>query len=179
MLRLVCCLLACLATAQSAPPAKATPKAMAVNAFSFDIPLTLPGTPEEIFDAATGDVSGWWDHTFSPHPKSLILEPKAGGHFIEQFDDQGNGAQHAEVIYCDRPKTIRFTGPLGLSGTAVNLVCTYTFEAVGTDSTRMTLHASAAGAFDEGASDVVERVWQHFLIERFKPYIESGKYKKQ
>ena len=27
--------------------------------FAFDKEVTLPGTPEQIFDAATGDISGW------------------------------------------------------------------------------------------------------------------------
>src|SRR5512139_3819440 len=79
-----------------APP----PPAQAPLPFSFHLSVMLPGTAEEIFDAATGDISGWWDHTFSQRPKALILEPKVGGHFLELFDDQGNGAQHAEVIYC-------------------------------------------------------------------------------
>src|SRR5262245_56111504 len=152
-------------------------KTVGVNAFSFDVPVVLPGTPEEIFDAATGDITGWWDHTFSGKPKALVLEPKVGGHFIELFDDKGNGAQHAEVIYCERPKKIRFEGPLGLSGTAVDLVCTYSFEAVGTDSTRMTVSASGAGAVDAAMGPMVEGVWRHFLIERFKPYILAGKHK--
>ncbi len=148
-----------------------------LNGFTFEVPVTLPGTPEEIFDAATGDLTGWWDHTFSGKPKALVLEPKVGGHFIELFDDKGNGAQHAEVIYCERPKKIRFQGPLGLSGTAVDLVCTYSFEAVGTDSTRMTVSASGAGAVDPAMGGMVEGVWRHFLIERFKPYILAGKHK--
>jgi len=151
--------------------------AATLNGFTFEVPVTLPGTPEEIFDAATGDVTGWWDHTFSKNPKALVLEPKVGGHFIELFDDKGNGAQHAEVIYCERPKKIRFEGPLGLSGTAVDLVCTYSFEAVGTDSTRMTVSASGAGAVDASMGPKVEGVWRHFLIERFKPYILAGKHK--
>jgi hypothetical protein len=148
-----------------------------VTGFSFEVPVMLPGTPEEIFDAATGDITGWWDHTFSGKPKALVLEPKVGGHFIELFDDKGNGAQHAEVIYCQRPNKIRFEGPLGLSGTALDLVCTYSFEAVGTDSTRMMVFASGAGAVDAATGGLVEGVWRHFIIERFKPYILAGKHK--
>ena len=148
-----------------------------VIAFSFQVPVTLPGPPAEICDAATGDISGWWDHSFSKDPKAFYLEPKAGGHFMELFDDQGNGVQHATVIFCERPKMIRFEGPLGLSGQAVQLVCTYSFEATGSDSTRMTLSANGSGAIDEKTAGVVEIVWKHFLIERFKPYIEAGKHK--
>jgi len=157
--------------------AGAETKPVGINAFAFDVPVVLPGTPEEIFDAATGDIAGWWDHTFSGNPKALVLEPKVGGHFVELFDDKGNGAQHAEVIFCQRPAKIRFQGPLGLSGTAVDMVFTYSFEAVGADSTRMTLSASGMGAVDASTGPLVKGVWRHFLIERFKPYILAGKHK--
>ena len=161
----------------AAASARAEVKPVAVNAFSFELPVVLPGTPAEIFDAATGDISGWWDHKFSENPKAFYLEPKAGGHFMEIFDDAGNGVQHATVIYCDRPKMIRFEGPLGLSGDALQMVFTYSFEAVGADSTRLTLAAAGSGGIDASVGGIVEGVWKHFLIERFKPYIEAGKHR--
>jgi hypothetical protein len=151
-------------------------KPATMHAFTFELPVMLPGTPEEIFDAATGDISGWWDHSFSKPPKKLYIEPKPGGAFMEIFDDKGNGARHATVILCDRPKMLRFEGPLGLSGNAVQMVHTWAFEAVG-DSTKMTLTVSGAGAIEENISGIVENVWKHFLIERFKPYVVAGKHK--
>lgn len=160
-----------------APAAFAESKPTTWNGFSFEIQVVLPGKPEEIFDAATGDISGWWDHTFSGKPKAFYLEPKVGGAFMEIFDDEGNGARHAEVILCNRPKQIRFEGPLGLSGQAVQMIHTYTFDAVGADSTRMTVAVQGAGAVDGETGGIVEGVWKHFLIERFGPYIEAGKHK--
>lgn len=47
-----------LVTAVLATTAHAAPKTLPYGAFSFDVPVTLPGTPTEIFDAATGDISG-------------------------------------------------------------------------------------------------------------------------
>jgi hypothetical protein len=158
-------------------PASAEVKALERMAFSFELPVMLPGSPQEIFDAATGDIGGWWDHKFSKNPKAFYLEPKAGGHFMEIIDDQGNGVQHATVIFCDRPRLIRFEGPLGLTGRAVMMVHTYSFEAVGTDSTRLTLSVQGAGAIDLKTAGVVESVWKHFLVERFKPYVEAGKHR--
>mgnify|MGYP003380710094 CR=1 FL=1 len=35
--------------------------------FAFDKEVTLPGTPEQIFDAATGDISAWWDPVSYTH----------------------------------------------------------------------------------------------------------------
>ena len=44
------------------------------DVFSFDKQVTLPGTPEVIFDAVTGDISGWWDLFFITFIK--IIEEK-------------------------------------------------------------------------------------------------------
>ena len=166
-------LIALMALASSAV---AAPKTESVNTFSFEVAVDLPGTPEEIFDAATGDITGWWDHTFKKPPKALVLEPKVGGAFMEVFDDAGNGARHAVVITCDRPRLIRFEGPLGLSGQAVQMVHTYTFEAIG-DKTRMTVAVQSVGAVSAETGGIVEGVWKHFIIERFQPYVEAGKHK--
>jgi hypothetical protein len=147
--------------------------------FSFDKEVTLPGTPEQIFDAATGDISGWWDHSFSGNPKKFYIEPKPGGGFYEIFDDKGNGVLHATVIYSQRPKMIRFDGPLGLSGRAVQIVTTYEFSESGNDSTLMKVSVHGSGEMEEGMPSIVENVWEHFIYDRFKPYIEAGKYLKK
>jgi hypothetical protein len=146
------------------------------DVFSFDKQVTLPGTPEVIFDAVTGDISGWWDHSFSEHPKKFFIEPKPGGGFWEIFDDEGNGVLHATVIYADRGKILRFDGPLGLSGKAIQVVTTYVFESVGSDSTLFKVSVHAAGEVDEGVPEIVESVWNHFIFERLELYIKSGKH---
>ena len=152
-------------------------KDLPAGVFEIKQSIRLPGTPDEIFGAITGDISGWWDHSFSEHPKKLYLEPTVGGCFCEIFDEKGNGVQHAVVTYVDRPKILRFKGPLGLAGNAVDMVCTYTFEALGTDSTQLNLHVQVAGHVEPAWPDVVGKVWSHFLVERFQPYVEAGKHK--
>lgn len=147
--------------------------------FAFDKKVTLPGTPEQIFDAATGDISGWWDHSFSENPKKFFIEAKPGGGFWEIFDEEGNGVLHATVIYSKRPEMIRFDGPLGLSGRAVQIVTTYEFSEVGKDSTLMKVSVHGSGEMEEGMPAIVESVWAHFIFERFKPYIEAGKHLKK
>ena len=146
---------------------------------SFEIKQTvrLPGSPDEIFGAVSGDISSWWDHSFSENPKKFYLEPKVGGCFCEIFDEKGNGVRHAVVTYVDRPKTLRFEGPLGLAGNAIQMVCTYSFQPIGADSTELMLQAQAAGHVEPGWPDVVAKVWRHFLVEQFKPYVEQGKHK--
>ncbi len=150
-----------------------------VGGFSVHHQLTLPGTPEVIYDAITGDISGWWDHSFSEKPLKFYIEPKPGGGFYEIFDETGDGVKHATVIVAHRGKLLRFDGPLGLSGNAIHMVHTYEFEPVGSDSTLLKLTVNAAGQMEDNWSDIVDNVWHHFLFEQFKPYIESGKHSKE
>jgi len=146
--------------------------------FSFEQRVMVPGRPEAIYDALTGDISGWWDHTFSQSPKALIIEPKVGGGFYELFDDKGNGVRHAEVTWAERGKQLRLVGPLGFAGSAVVLVSTLTLEAE-SDSTRIHLTCHAAGEVKPGWPEACEGVWRHFLLERFKPYVEAGRHLKR
>ena len=156
---------------------KAQENILKYGAFSFSDSLTVPGSPNEIYDAMTGDISGWWDHSFSEHPKKFYIEPKPGGSFMEIFDDEGNGIQHAVVNYADRGKLLRFTGPLGLSGHAINFVTTYKYSPVGNDSTKLIVEVNVSGEFQNNWPSLVHSVWKHFIFERFKPYIESRQYK--
>ena len=146
------------------------------DVFSFEQQLTLPGTTTQIYDAITGDISGWWDHSFSEKPFKLYIDAIPGGGFYEIFNAGGDGVKHATVIYSDRGKMLRFDGPLGMSGKALQMVTTYEFIAAGSDSTTLKLSVHAAGEVTEGLPAIVESVWHHFLFERFKPYVEEGKH---
>ncbi len=141
--------------------------------FAFEMHFSYPGDPDFVYDHLTGDISDWWDHSFSEHPSRLFIEARPGGGFYEIFDEHGNGAKHATVIYADRGKMLRMEGPLGLSGQAITLVCTYTLNQSGTDSTRLTLNVNGSGEFSAETPDIVRQVWEHFLWEQFKPYIEE------
>jgi hypothetical protein len=112
--------------------------------FQFTHTVVLPGNPEKIYDAVTGDISGWWDHSFTKEPLKFYLEPKPSGGFYEIFDDSGDGVLHTIVIFAQRGKMLRFDGPLGLSGQAVQGVYTYYLESVTTDSTQMKVDISPA-----------------------------------
>lgn len=150
----------------------ATVSDLPTGSFLVEKEVVVPGPPEAAFDAFTGDLLPWWDHHFSATPKALYIEPKPGGGFWEIFDDAGNGAKHADVIYADRGKTIRLRGPFGFSGHALDMVHDFTFTAEG-DSTRVTLTLRAVGEFEEGWPAVVDSVWEHFLVERYKAWVEG------
>ena len=141
--------------------------------FSFEMHFSYPGDPVFVYDHLTGDISGWWDHSFSEKPYKLHIEARPGGGFYEIFDESGDGARHASVIYAERGKMLRMEGPLGLSGQALTLVCTYTLEAAEDNSTLLTLNVNGAGEFTGDTPDIVKQVWEHFLWEQFRPFIEK------
>lgn len=136
--------------------------------------LSLPGSPEKIYDAITGDISGWWDHSFSKKPLKFYIEAKPGGGFFEIFDETGDGVQHATITFAQRGKLLRFEGPLGLSGKAIHLMHTYEFSPIGSDSTNLKLTVNGIGELNQELITLVDQVWYHFLFDRFKPFVEGG-----
>ncbi len=142
--------------------------------FSFQKEVTLPGSPNEIWNIVTGDISGWWDHSFSDNPVKFYIDAKPGGGFWEIFDEEGNGVLHATVIYADKGKLLRFEGPLGLSGKAIQVVTTFQFESSGNDSTKFIVSLNAAGQVEEGIPAIVEKVWDHFIYEQLEPFVKSN-----
>lgn len=155
------------------PALHAETKEIKTAAFQIQQEVVIAAKPESVYDAATGDISAWWDHHMSEHPKKLYIEAKPGGCFCEIFDDAGNGAQHAVVIYADRGKILRFTGPLGFSGMAIDSVATYEFlpDPAGT---KLRVTVNITDQIDEKTAQLVDGVWRHFIAERLKPYVESG-----
>lgn len=161
----------------SAPRLCGEVKQSAGSVFVIEQDLVLPASPEAVYDAVTGDITPWWDHSFSAKPKKLYIDARPGGGFYEIFDDSGDGAWHATVIYAQRGKRLTFNGPLGLSGRAMDVVTTYNLKP-DPAGTRFHLTVAIAGQIDEATAKIIDDVWHHFLFERFKPYIESGEYKK-
>jgi hypothetical protein len=149
-----------------------------LNSFIIKQEVILPDTPEAIYDATTGDISGWWDHHFSEKPLRFYIEAKPGGGFYEIFDESGDGVLHGTVTWAKRGKSLRFTGPLGLAGNAVTAVWTLTYEPHGEKGTKLTLDGRMSGALEEGWAEVVDSVWKHFLVDQLKPYVEQGKHRK-
>ncbi len=151
-------------------------KELIYGAFSINHEIKLPGKPEIIYDAITGDISDWWDHSFSEKPAKFYIDAKPGGGFYEIFDESGDGVLHATVIAAQRGKLLRFDGPLGLAGKAIKLVTTYNFDAVSDDSTLLKITVNGYGEYDPSWPPLIDNVWKHFIFEQFKPYVESGKY---
>lgn len=141
--------------------------------FSSVNTVMIKATPAEVYSAMTGDISGWWDHSWSEHPYKFYIEGKPGGGFYELFDEAGNGVLHATVIAAVPGKMLRLDGPLGLAGRAVKVVTTYEYEASG-DSTKVTITCNMSGQIDMEWAQLVDKVQRHFIEERLKVYMENG-----
>jgi uncharacterized protein YndB with AHSA1/START domain len=55
----------------------------------------------------------WWDpvHSYSGKAGGMVLEPKAGGRLVEDFD--GNSVLHATVVHVRPPELLRLNGGFG------------------------------------------------------------------
>ena len=149
-----------------------------LNSFKIEQEIVLPASPAEVYDAVTGDISPWWDHHFSQKPAKLLIEPRPGGGFYEIFNDTGDGVLHATVILAERGKRLRYAGPLGFAGSVTQFVVTYELSP-DPAGTKFHLTANVAGQMPEGVEKAIAGVWNHFLVERLKPYLESPEFKKR
>jgi len=147
------------------------------GSFSFTFTVDLPGPADEMYDALTGDISGWWDHTMSGDPVSLELQAWPGGQFLETFDETGDGVIHATVTYAQRGKKLMMVGPLGLAGHAIHMVTTYVLESLEGGRSRLTVTVHAAGEIHPGWDEVVLATWHHFIDDRFLPWVTAGKHR--
>ena len=66
---------------------------------------------------------------------------------------------------------------MGLSGAAVQMVSTWQYEKIPT-GTKLTLTVNLSGQMDEEKAKLVEKVWNHFLVEQLQPYVATGKWRK-
>lgn len=151
-------------------------EAFPVQGFRTSIEVLIEAPVETVFQAATGDVTGWWDHSFWPDPAEMVIEPVFGGRFYERFEPgSDNGTLHARVIFVRAPHQLRLHGPLGLSGRSVDLVTSWTLEAdeAGT-GTRFRIDLAMSGEIDAELAGIVRQVWVHFIEGRLKPYVEAG-----
>lgn len=145
-----------------------------VQGFRTHIEVVIEAPRDTVFDAATGDITGWWDHSFALDPHVLHIEPVADGRFYEQMRaGSDDGALHARVIYVDAPEQLRLHGPLGLSGQAIDLVSSWTLSETDQGHTRFRVDLAMMGEIDSELAGIVRDVWVHFIDARLKPYVEA------
>jgi uncharacterized protein YndB with AHSA1/START domain len=93
------------------------------NAAGFAVRATaeVPASPDAVWETLL-DPAEWWagNHTFSGDAANLSLDPRASGCFCELLPNATNkqdaprgGVQHMQVVYIEKPKTLRLSGALG------------------------------------------------------------------
>lgn len=148
-------------TATTSTPAPTTPPAL--GPVLGDLAVEVEQDPARAYRLFTAEIGQWWDHHFVDKPYLLRLDARPGGAFIEYFDGEGNGAEHARVIYAKDGEALRMVGPLGLSGKGVELVQSLTFTPRDGGGTKVALHLEVIGDLDADTRAIVLQVWEHFL----------------
>lgn len=142
------------------------------GAFVVTRSVLIDAPRAEVWAAATGDLTPWWDHSVSGDPHRMYVEPEPGGCFCEIFDASGDGVVHATVTMAREEQTLRYVGPLGFLGNALHMVTTWTFERED-GGTRVTVEVHGSGEVHDDWPDALARVWRHFLVDRLEPYVEG------
>lgn len=148
---------------------------MTSRAYEVTLEVALAASPAEVWEAITGDISGWWDHRFSERPAAFFIDARPGGGFFEYFDADGkNGVRHAVVLRAEKERQLIFEGPLGFLGDAVSVVTNWTLTPLAGDRTRLAARISVSGLDREGNAEALAGVWRHFLAERLAGYLAAG-----
>ncbi|HET6781859.1 MAG TPA: SRPBCC domain-containing protein [bacterium] len=144
-----------------------------LNAVSIETEVKIEAAPERVFDALVTDISSWWGpaHTFSQEARDVVLEPRLGGRFYEDWGE-GEGVLYATVTRIKRPVELGFTGPLGMRGAVVGRVM-ITLERQGT-TTVVRLSHRVVGDVTEENRQSYSGGWQKLLGQGLKPYVERG-----
>ncbi len=101
--------------------------------------------------------------------KTVILEPRLGGRF---YEDWGAGALYATVSYYEPPLKLRLTGPMGMSGA---VACSMEFaleERSG--ATRLTLSHDILGTISRETVESYRSGWKKLLGTTLKAFVEGA-----
>ena len=134
--------------------------------------IPIKGSREKVFKALTSDVSSWWGAPYlNGDAKKLIIEPRLGGLF---FEDWGNcdGAVWGRVTQWKKNEIFEFTGPCGMGGAVHGVVC-FTLEG-DHQSTLLKLEHGAVGHVTEKTQQMYGEGWKDLLSNRLKSFVETG-----
>jgi DNA-binding transcriptional ArsR family regulator/uncharacterized protein YndB with AHSA1/START domain len=123
--------------------------------------LVVQADREHVFDTLLR-VGDWWPHRFRTG-STVVLEPRPGGAFREDFPD-GGGAVYGTVAFLDRPERFSMSGPMGMAG-AVTALWTMALTDLDDDRTRVTLTHRGYGDIDDETQQSYAAGWQQVLQE--------------
>ena len=145
-------------------------ESLIADTFEIHQEVEFAAPRDRVFDALL-DVGAWWSHHFKAKEVRLVLEPRLGGEFRQEWGD-GEGALFGVITLLKRPEVIRLSGPLGMSG-AIASVYEWRLEPCGNERTRLTLHHAARGLLSPDDRESHDRGWRE-LWDHLARFVESG-----
>ena len=140
-------------------------------AIDIEQQFTIQSTPHRVFDALVNEVPAWWGPPYTFKGASgLTLDPRLGGHFVEELD--GGGAALLATITRILPDSlVELAGPLHM-GLVHSVV---TFELIDLDgSTEVRFSQKAFGLPTAEVAAELDRGWKDLIGFRLKAFIEKG-----
>ena len=145
----------------------------AIGTLHIEQEVTVAATPERVFAALTKDIAAWWGapYLISDMAKALVLEPRPGGRFYEDWGE-GQGGLWATVTSLKNNEYIELNGPLGMQGIVQGVI---RFELTARDNTTIVkLSHRAMGEISEQNQANYTAGWQDLLETRLRAYVERG-----
>lgn len=142
----------------------------AIRTMQVEIEVMIGASPETVFDALTAKIGSWWTFTFRS-PSSVLLEPWAGGRFLERWED-GGGVHYATVTRVKPGVLLVMDGAMGMSEPVRGEIVLTLVGISG--GTQVTLTHRASGEIDEGTEALYRRGWDVLLGGCLKRFAETG-----
>ena len=140
-------------------------------AIDIEQEFTIQSTPDKVFDALVNELSAWWGppYTFEG-ALGLTLDPKLGGHFVEELDGDGE-ALLATITRIVPHRLIELTGPLHMG--LVHSVVVFDLADLN-GGTEVKFSQKAFGLPTPEVAAELDRGWKDLIGFRLKAFVESG-----
>lgn len=138
--------------------------------------ITIAAKPERVFQAWVEEMNQWWTKPYyNDHERviGLFMEPKLGGRYIEQWDENGSGFLIGTIVEWLPPLRLAYTWS-ERDWAGVSTLVRIEFMKDG-DGTRMTYTQEGFERLPEGTQirDGYDRGSEE-LTSRLKAYVEKG-----
>jgi len=138
--------------------------------------IVIAASPERVWRAWTDEISRWWVKPYFIDPEralGLVIEPHAGGRFVEKWGDDGVGYLLGHVIEWLPPQRLAFTWTEN-DWSGVSTVVSVKFHEEGR-GTRVTLVHEGFDRVPDGAGQrsSYESGWGD-LLGKCQAYAEKG-----
>ena len=147
--------------------------ATTLEAIHIEQEVTIAAPPERVFEALTSEVAAWWGapYLYSEAAQNIILEPKLGGRFYEDWGDD-EGILYATVTGIKRAERLELTGPMGMGGAVQGFISIQLEPKEAVTVVRLSHRATGEVTAETKAN--YGQGWQDLLEVRLKAFVETG-----